>query len=243
MYSPEELGELADVVIEKDLTVIADEIYERLVYGENRFASFATVRPGLAERTVIVNGVSKAYAMTGWRIGWTLSPPAIAKAMADLQSQETSNPSSISQYAALAALEGPQECVDTMLAEFAKRREFVRRRIGRAAQAVLPAKWPGRSTPSSTSRRTWAARTTACGSTTRPQWCLALLGAAERGHGDGLGLRRRGLRADVLRHQHGKPGSGLRPDRGVSAQRRVMRPGAQAEGVGSLFRGWPSICW
>lgn len=129
MYSPAELGELADVVIEKDLTVIADEIYERLVYGDNRFASFATVRPSLVERTITVNGVSKAYAMTGWRIGWTLAPPALSKAMDNLQSQETSNPSSISQYAALAALDGPQECVDTMLVEFARRREFVRRRI------------------------------------------------------------------------------------------------------------------
>ncbi|HEV3022969.1 MAG TPA: pyridoxal phosphate-dependent aminotransferase [Pirellulales bacterium] len=129
MYSLDELGALADVAIEKNLMVVADEIYERLVYGNNRFASFATLRPGLAERTITVNGVSKAYAMTGWRIGWTLSPGPIAKAMESLQSQETSNPSSVSQYAALAALDGPQECVDEMLAEFAKRRDFVRRRI------------------------------------------------------------------------------------------------------------------
>jgi aspartate aminotransferase len=129
MYTPEELGALADVAIERNLIVISDEIYERLVYGNNRFASFATVRPGLQERTILVNGVSKAYAMTGWRIGWTLSPPGIAKSMADLQSQETSNPSSISQYAALAALNGPQQCVTEMLAEFSKRREYVRGRI------------------------------------------------------------------------------------------------------------------
>jgi aspartate aminotransferase len=130
MYSPEELGALADVAIERNLTVVSDEIYERLVYGNHRFASFATVRRGMQERTVIVNGASKAYAMTGWRIGWTLSPANIAAAMADLQSQETSNPSSVSQYAVLAALQGPQECVGQMLAEFAKRREFVRKRIG-----------------------------------------------------------------------------------------------------------------
>jgi aspartate aminotransferase len=129
MYEPEELGQLADVAIDKDLTIISDEIYEQLVYGEHRFASFPTVRPGLQERTVLVNGVSKAYAMTGWRIGWTLSPANVAKAMADLQSQETSNPSSISQYAALAALNGPQQCVAEMRKEFAKRREFVRERI------------------------------------------------------------------------------------------------------------------
>ena len=110
---PRSWAQLADVVLERNLTVVTDEIYERLVYGEHRFASFATVRPGLQERTVVVNGASKAYAMTGWRIGWTLSPAKVATAMADLQSQETSNPWSISQYAALAALEGPQQCVDT----------------------------------------------------------------------------------------------------------------------------------
>ncbi len=129
LYSPEELAALADVVLERNLIVISDEIYERLIYGGRRFASFPTVRPGLQERTIVVNGVSKAYAMTGWRIGWTLSPPNVAKAMADLQSQETSNPCSVSQYAALAALNGPQECVEEMLREFAKRREFVAQRI------------------------------------------------------------------------------------------------------------------
>ncbi len=129
MYSPEELGALADIVLERNLTVVSDEIYERLIYGNHRFASLATVRPGMQERTIVVNGASKAYAMTGWRIGWTLSPANVATAMADLQSQETSNPSSISQYAAIAAIEGPQQCVEQMLVEFAKRREFVRQRI------------------------------------------------------------------------------------------------------------------
>jgi aspartate aminotransferase len=76
--------------------------------------------------------------MTGWRIGWTLSPANVAKAMADLQSQETSNPCSISQYAALAALEGPQQCVDEMLREFTRRREFVRRRIAEIPGVSCP---------------------------------------------------------------------------------------------------------
>jgi aspartate aminotransferase len=129
MYSPTELAALAEVVMEKDLTVVSDEIYERLVYGTQRFVSFPTVRPGLQERTIVVNGVSKAYAMTGWRIGWTLAPQNISQAMADLQSQQTSNPCSISQYAALAAILGPQECVGEMLKEFARRREFVKERI------------------------------------------------------------------------------------------------------------------
>jgi len=129
MYSPDELGALADVAIQKDLLVVADEIYERLVYPGHRFASFATLRPGLEERTILVGGVSKTYAMTGWRIGWSLSPANVAKAIGSLQSQQTSNPCSISQYAAIAALTGPQQCVDEMLAEFTNRREFVTRRI------------------------------------------------------------------------------------------------------------------
>ena len=129
MYSPKDLGALADVVLDKDLIVVADEIYDRMVYPGNVFASFPTVRPGLQDRCVIVNGVSKTYAMTGWRIGWAMAPANVAKAMGDLQSQETSCPCSISQHASIAALLGPQECVDEMLAEFAKRRDFVQQRI------------------------------------------------------------------------------------------------------------------
>ena len=129
MYAPEELGELADVAIEHDLTVISDEVYEKLVYPGHTFASFATVRPGLAERTVLINGVSKTYAMTGWRIGWSMSAAGVAKAISGLQSQETSNPCSISQHAAIAAINGPQDCVGQMLAEFTKRRDFVTERI------------------------------------------------------------------------------------------------------------------
>jgi aspartate aminotransferase len=138
MYSRDELGAVADIAIERDLTVVADEIYERLVYGDNFFASFATVRPGLQDRTVLINGVSKTYAMTGWRIGWSISPANLAKAMGDLQSQETSNPCSISQYASVAALTGPQQCVTEMLAEFAKRREFVRKRLATIPGLTFP---------------------------------------------------------------------------------------------------------
>jgi len=129
MYSPDELGLLAEIALEHDLLVVSDEIYQRLVYEGHRFASFATLRPGLQERTILVGGVSKTYAMTGWRIGWTLSPANVAKAMSSLQSQETSNPCSVSQHAAIAALKGPQDCVGQMLAEFARRRQFVSKRI------------------------------------------------------------------------------------------------------------------
>jgi aspartate aminotransferase len=138
VYTPEELGALADIVLERKLLVVSDEIYEHLIYGQHKFASFPTVRPGLMERTIVVNGVSKSYAMTGWRIGWTLSPANIAKAMGDLQSQETSNPCSISQYAAVAALEGPQQCVRDMHTEFGKRRDFVRSRLAKIPGVSIP---------------------------------------------------------------------------------------------------------
>ena len=129
-YTKSELEGLAEVVLDADLAVVADEIYDQLVYTTEPFTSFPTVRAGLQERTILINGVSKTYAMTGWRIGWAIAPNlGVAKAMGDLQSQETSNPCSISQYAALAALRGPQECVETMRREFARRRDYVTKRI------------------------------------------------------------------------------------------------------------------
>jgi aspartate aminotransferase len=128
-YTRAELEALADIAIENDLFVVSDEIYERLVYDGAPFASFPTLREGLADRTIVINGVSKTYAMTGWRVGWTLAPENVSKKMASLQSQETSNPCSVSQYAALAAVSGDQSCVDAMRAEFEKRRDYVAGRI------------------------------------------------------------------------------------------------------------------
>ena len=128
-YTRAELEALADIAIENDLFVVSDEIYERLVYDGAPFASFPTLREGLADRTIVINGVSKTYAMTGWRVGWTLAPENVAKKMASLQSQETSNPCSVSQYAALAAVTGDQSYVDAMRVEFEKRRDYVAGRI------------------------------------------------------------------------------------------------------------------
>ena len=129
VYTAAELGSLADVAIEKDLAVVADEIYDQLVYDGRPSVSFPTLRPGLADRTVVVAGVSKTYSMTGWRIGWTIAPEPLSKAIGNLQSQETSNPCSISQHAAIAALTGPQECVAEMLQAFEKRRDLVAKRL------------------------------------------------------------------------------------------------------------------
>ena len=92
----------------------------------SRSRAFRRCSEGIADRTIIISGVSKAYAMTGWRIGWTLAPADFTAAMDNLQSQETSNPCSVSQYAAVAALNGPQDCVETMHQEFAKRRQYIR---------------------------------------------------------------------------------------------------------------------
>jgi aspartate aminotransferase len=129
VYSRQELEALADVVLRSDIGVISDEIYEKLVFGNARATCFATLRPGLPERTVTISGVSKSYAMTGWRMGWAVGPLHVVKAMGNVQSQETSNPSSISQYAALAALEGDQTCVEEMRREFEARRDLVCRRL------------------------------------------------------------------------------------------------------------------
>ena len=131
VYRREELQALADAVLATKVGILSDEIYEQLCYGDAQPTCFAALRPGLAERTVTISGVSKTYAMTGWRIGWAVAPPAVAKFMGDVQSQETSNPCSISQYAALEAITGPQDSVARMHAEFARRREYVLRRIER----------------------------------------------------------------------------------------------------------------
>jgi aspartate aminotransferase len=129
VYDRSELEALADAVLATQAGVISDEIYEQLTYDGAEPTCFAALRPGLAERTITISGVSKTYAMTGWRIGWAVAPLAVAKFMGDVQSQETSNPCSVSQYAALEALTGPQESVATMKAQFAKRRAYVLQRI------------------------------------------------------------------------------------------------------------------
>jgi aspartate aminotransferase len=129
VYSRRELEALADVVFDGPLAVISDEIYEKLVFGNARASCFATLRPGLAERTVTISGVSKSYAMTGWRMGWAVAPLPVVRAMNNIQSQETSSPSSISQYATLAALEGDQQCVELMRREFEARRDLICRRL------------------------------------------------------------------------------------------------------------------
>jgi aspartate aminotransferase len=138
VYTRRELEALADVVLTTDLAVLSDEIYERLVFGDAQATCFATLRPELAQRTITISGCSKTYAMTGWRMGWAVGPAAIIKAMGNVQSQQTGCPSSVSQYAALAALQGDQGCVEKMRKEFEARRELVCRRLTAMPEVSCP---------------------------------------------------------------------------------------------------------
>jgi aspartate aminotransferase len=128
VYTPDELKALAEVIEETDLVVISDEIYERLVYGGARHVSIATYGD-MRERTLVVNGFSKAFAMTGWRVGYMAGPREIVEAAAKIQSHATTNPASIAQYAALAALEAGYASSDAMAAEYVKRRDFMIARL------------------------------------------------------------------------------------------------------------------
>ena len=137
VYDRSELEALADVVLDANIGVLSDEIYEDLTYDGAEPTCFAALRPELAERTVTISGVSKSYAMTGWRIGWAVAAPEVARFMATLQSQETSNPCSISQWAALEAVTGPKDAVIAMREEFAERREYVLRRFAELPDVSL----------------------------------------------------------------------------------------------------------
>ena len=122
-YTAAELEALAEVALKHHVLIISDEIYEKLTYGGFKSSSIASASYDIKGITVVLNGVSKAYSMTGWRIGYAAGPKEIIKAMSSIQSQSTSNPSSISQWAAVEALNGPQDAVAAMAKEFEKRRD------------------------------------------------------------------------------------------------------------------------
>lgn len=125
VYSPEELKAIASVLIDEDILIITDDIYEKILYTKYPFANIASVESKLKDRTIVVNGVSKAYAMTGWRIGYAAGPEEIIAAVSKMQSQNTSNPTSISQKASVEALNGDQSVVSMMVGEFRKRRDVI----------------------------------------------------------------------------------------------------------------------
>ncbi len=125
-YGEAELAALGEVLAAHPQIMIAtDDMYEHILWTEAPFCNILNACPGLYDRTVVLNGVSKAYSMTGWRIGYAAGPAGLIKAMKKIQSQSTSNPASISQAAAVAALNGPQDCIGSMLAEFKQRHDFI----------------------------------------------------------------------------------------------------------------------
>jgi len=121
VYTEQELKEITDVILEAGIFVISDEIYDELIY-EGRHTSIASFGPEIKDATIIVNGMSKTYAMTGWRIGYTASTGELAKIMGSYQSHAASNPNSIAQYASIEALNGPQDNIARMKEAFNKRR-------------------------------------------------------------------------------------------------------------------------
>lgn len=129
VYTAEELKKIAEFAVARNIYVISDEIYEKLVYDDTKHVSIASFGDDIKELTIVVNGVSKTYAMTGWRIGYTASNERIAKVMGNMQSHATSNPNSIAQVAAIAALEGPQDDIEVMKKAFQERRDYMVNRI------------------------------------------------------------------------------------------------------------------
>ncbi len=128
VYSGEEMKKIAEIAVKNNIYVVFDEIYEKLVY-EGEHVNIATLGDEIKNLTIIVNGMAKAYAMTGWRIGFTASNAAVAKAMSNIQSHATSNPNSIAQYASVEALNGDQSSVAAMREEYIKRRDYMVERI------------------------------------------------------------------------------------------------------------------
>ncbi|MGM0437038.1 MAG: pyridoxal phosphate-dependent aminotransferase [Bacillota bacterium] len=129
VYNREELQAIADLAVKEDFFVVSDEIYEELIYGDNEHISIASLGEEIKERTIVINGMSKAYAMTGWRIGFAAGPKEIVEIMSNIQSHATSNPNSIAQYASKVGLNGSKEVTKKMVKAFKERRNYMVEKI------------------------------------------------------------------------------------------------------------------
>jgi len=129
VYSKEELAAIGEVAASEDILIISDEIYEKLIYNEREHVSIASLSEDLKNLTITVNGFSKAYSMTGWRLGYLAAPEPIAQAVSTIQSHTTSNPTSFAQYGGVAALKAPQDFVEDMRQEFDLRRQYMLKRL------------------------------------------------------------------------------------------------------------------
>ncbi len=129
VYSKEELEALVEVAASEDIIILSDEIYEKLIYNDKKHVSTASVSPAAKDLTITINGLSKVYAMTGWRLGYTAAPKQIANVISTIQSHTTSNPTTFAQYGAIAALEGDQSMITDMVEEYDMRRQYMMSRL------------------------------------------------------------------------------------------------------------------
>jgi aspartate aminotransferase len=138
VYTPAELRALAAVVVEQDILVVSDEIYEKILYDGAIHQSIASLNPEIFARSIVSNGFAKSYSMTGWRVGYIAGPVELIQAMSKIQGHSTSNVCTFAQYGAIAALEGSQDPVQTMLEAFTKRRQFIVERINAIPKLSCP---------------------------------------------------------------------------------------------------------
>ncbi|CCI35123.1 pyridoxal phosphate-dependent aminotransferase [Microcystis aeruginosa] len=129
VYTPEEIAALAKIVVEKDILVVSDEIYEKILYDGAIHRSIASFGPEIFQRSIVSNGFAKAFSMTGWRVGYIAGPVEIVEAMTNIQGHSTSNVCTFAQYGAIAALESPQDCIEEMVKAFSQRRQYILERV------------------------------------------------------------------------------------------------------------------
>ncbi len=133
-YQRDELQAIADLVVEKGILVISDEIYEKIIYDGIEHVSIASLGPEIKEQTIVINGMSKTYAMTGWRIGFAAADEELINVMSNIQGHSTSNPNSIAQYASVAGLNGGEEIIKTRVAKFDSRRKYIIDRVNKISR-------------------------------------------------------------------------------------------------------------
>lgn len=138
VYNPEEIRSLAEVILENDLLVVSDEIYENILYDDAKHLSIGAISPEMWQRTITCNGFAKSYSMTGWRVGYSAAPEEIIEAMIRIQSHSSSNVCTFAQYGAIAALRESQDCVKEMLSAFAERRQYIYQAINQIPHLSCP---------------------------------------------------------------------------------------------------------
>jgi len=134
VYTRKELEALAEVALSEDIVILSDEIYEKLIYNGQEHVSIASLSPEVRDLTITINGFSKVYAMTGWRLGYTAAPESIAEAISTIQSHTTSNPCSFAQFGGVAALKGDQQVVNDMVEEYDMRRQYMLQRLNKISK-------------------------------------------------------------------------------------------------------------